>query len=97
MALTYYLGPDGVEFIPVTEATPLPVSGGGGGVESAAIGSPEDAAWNGSDPSCSLISIMKAIHGYQALIAMEVNEIDQDMTMVKTLLNDIKVNTTPGA
>lgn len=31
MSLTYYLGPDGITYIPVTEADPLPVSGGGGG------------------------------------------------------------------
>lgn len=27
----HYLGPDGIAFIPVTAATPLPVTGGGGG------------------------------------------------------------------
>lgn len=31
MALTYYLDEDGINFIPVTAETPLPVTGGGGG------------------------------------------------------------------
>lgn len=94
MALTYYLDDDGITYIPVTEATPLPVGGAGGG-DSAGIGSPDDAAWSGTGPA-SLISIMKAIHTYQQLIAMEVNEIDIDMETVKALLQDIKTNTTPA-
>lgn len=98
MSLTYYLSDDGINYIPVTEATPLPVTagGGGGGTPDPAIGSPDDPAWNGSDPSASLISIMKAIYATQMEINMEVSEIDQDMTAVTSLLQDIKTNTTPA-
>ena len=31
MSLTYYLDADGITYIPVTEATPLPTGAGGGG------------------------------------------------------------------
>lgn len=95
MSLVYYLGSDGIEYIPVTIETPLPTSGAGGS-SSAAIGEPTDPAWNGSDPSASLISIMKAIYAVQSMISMAVNEIDQDMSIVTALLNDIKTNTTPA-
>lgn len=59
------------------------------------IGSPDDPAWTGTGPA-SLISVMKAVHGWQQTIAMEVSEIDQDMTGVLSLLTDIKTNTTPA-
>jgi hypothetical protein len=40
------------------------IAGGAeGGAEVTAIGSPTDPAWNGSDASASLISIMKACYG----------------------------------
>lgn len=79
-------------------AQPVVVVGSeGGGAGSPASGSPTDAAWNGSDPSASMISILKAIYSAQMAILMEVNEIDQDMSVVRGLLEDIKTNTTPGA
>lgn len=95
MSLVYYLGSDGIEYIPVTTETPLPTSGAGGN-SSAAIGEPTDPAWNGSDPSASLISIMKAMYTIMSITMTEVSEIDQDMDTVKGLLNDIKTNTTPA-
>lgn len=75
-------------------AQPVYIVGGAGG--GSGIGDPTDPAWNGSDASASLISIMKAIYAQNAMIAMEVNEIDTDMDMVKGLLQDIKTNTTPA-
>lgn len=79
----------------IQNAQPVFIVGGGAGGGSG-IGDPTDPAWNGSDASASLISIMKAIYAQNAMIAMEVNEIDTDMDTVKGLLNDIKTNTTPA-
>lgn len=44
-----------------THAEVVFLSGASGG-SGTAIGSPTDPAWNGTDPSASLISIMKAVH-----------------------------------
>lgn len=38
-------------------------------IDLSAIGSPTDPAWNGSSPSASLISIMKACYGQLKIIA----------------------------
>jgi hypothetical protein len=41
---------------------PMPVDSSGDPVDySAAIGSPSDAPWNGTDPQASIISLLKAI------------------------------------
>lgn len=89
--IVQYQNPDLKTATNVSQANPLPVTAGGGG-----IGEPTDPAWNGSDASASLISIMKAIYAQNAMIAMEVNEIDTDMDTVMGLLQDIKTNTTPA-
>lgn len=95
MSLTYFLGPDGIAYVPVTAANPLPVTGGGGGGDAAGVGAPTDAAWTGSGDA-SLVSIMKAIYAIQQAIDTDTNEIVQDMSVVRALLEDIKTNTTPA-
>lgn len=102
-----YTAQDGVTPIPVSEDNPLPVAGGGGGGGGgdaltnaqfvAAIGSPSDAPWDGSSPNATVISILKSLHPILNLTMTEVSEIDQDMDIVKSLLDDIKTNTTPSA
>ena len=94
--IVQYQNPDLKTATSVSNTNPLPVAliaGEGGGASG--VGSPDDPAWNGSDASASLISIMKAIYAQNAMIAMEVNEIDTDMDTVMGLLQDIKTNTTP--
>lgn len=48
---TGMIAPDGTQNVTVV-----------GGDFATAIGSPDDAAWNGTDPSPSLIAIQKAIY-----------------------------------
>lgn len=93
--ITQYQNPDLKTATNVSLANPLPVTVTSGDAGGGGIGEPTDPAWNGSDASASLISIMKAIYAQNAMIAMEVNEIDTDMDTVKALLQDIKTNTTP--
>lgn len=60
-----------------------------------AIGTPSDEPWSGSG-NATVISLLKAIVPILNLTATEVSEIDQDMDVVKSLLDDIKTNTTPS-
>lgn len=94
MSLTYYLSDDGINYIPVTLATPLPVTGGSGG-GGGGTGEPSDPAWSGTGDG-SVIAILKAMYTVMSITMTEVAEIDQDMDTVKALLQDIKTNTTPA-
>lgn len=92
MSLVYYLDADGINYIPVTEESPLPVSGSSA---ASGTGNPSDPAWSGTGDG-SVIAILKAMYTIMSITMTEVSEIDQDMDTVKGLLNDIKTNTTPA-
>lgn len=75
-----------------TEENPIFTSGGG---DTAGIGSPNDAAWTGTGPG-TVIAILKGIYMIQQAIDTDTNEIVQDMSVVRLLLEDVKTNTTPN-
>lgn len=60
--IVQYQNPDLKTATNVSNTNPLPVAL----TASAGIGSPSDPAWNGTDASASLISIMKAIYAQNA-------------------------------
>lgn len=65
---------------PVTDAqlraTAIPVSGPLTNAQLTAVtGTAAAAAWNGTDPSATVIALLKAIHAQNVQIIMELNEI----------------------
>lgn len=67
------LGGIKMRFVDMGDGTWAPVfvsaSGEAQEVDLAGIGQPDDVAWNGTSPSASLISIMKACHAQLKIIA----------------------------
>lgn len=78
---------------PATQAVSGPITNA---QFTAVMGTAATAAWNGTDPNATVIAILKSLHPILNLINMEVNEIDQDMEVVKAQLIAINANTTPG-
>lgn len=67
------LGGVKMRFVDMGDGTWAPVfvsaSGEAQEIDLAGVGAPDDPAWNGTAPSASLISIMKACYGQLKIIA----------------------------